>query len=273
MLRKRTNVSYIVLIMSALVLITGASGGIGEELARIFAFAKNDLILVARSKAKLEALATNLQKANGIKCHVLDMDLAKHGAALELYNRVISLNLRPNIIVNNAGFGEVGAFEASGTKNVEEMLTLNIETLTMITRYFLPDLIRQGAGRILQVASTAAFQPGPFMAVYYASKAYVLHFSEALSIELQGTGVTVTALCPGPVPSGFQERANMKNRLMNLPGILSAQAVAQIGYNALLRGQTYVIPGFLNWLVAFSIRFTPRWLVLWTAGRLNKNRT
>ncbi len=259
--------------MSTLALITGASGGIGEELARIMAAEKNDLILVARSKAKLETLAVELQKAHGIKCYVVDLDLARHGAALELYNRVVSLNLKPQILVNNAGFGEVGTFHENQTRKIEEMLTLNIETLTMLTRYFLPDLVKQKTGRILQVASTAAFLPGPYMAVYYASKAYVLHFSEALSIELKGTGVTVTALCPGPVPSGFQARANMKNDLMKLPGIMSPHAVAQIGYNALMKGKSYVIPGFLNWLSAFTVRFSPRCLVPLVVARLNRNRT
>jgi uncharacterized protein len=258
--------------MSTLALITGASGGIGEELARIMAREKHDLILVARSKEKLEKLAKELQSKHGIRCTVVDLDLSRHGSALELYNRVTSLNLQPDFLVNNAGFGEVGLFAETETKKLDEMISLNIETLTLLTRYFLPDFLKRKSGRILNVASTAAFLPGPFMAVYYATKAFVLHFTEAIAVELKGTGVTASALCPGPTPSGFQERSNMHNGLMGLPGVLSAAIVAEAGYKTMMKGHVYHIPGFANWFGAFIIRFSPRWMAPLIVARLNRNR-
>ena len=259
--------------MSRLALITGASSGIGEELARHMAAEKHDLILVARSKSKLLNLSQELQKSHQVRCYAINIDLGQHGSALELYNRVKSLNLNPEILINNAGIGEVGPFALNDARKVEEILTLNIETLTLLTRYFLTDFLKQKSGRIMNVASTAAFLPGPYMAAYYGSKAYVLHFSEALAVETRGTGVTVTALCPGPVPSGFQERANMKNSLMQMPGLMSPQQVAEAGYRALAKGKTILIPGALNRLVAFLIRFSPRCLVPMIAAQLNKNRS
>jgi short-subunit dehydrogenase len=257
----------------ALALITGASNGIGLEFARNFAADNHDLILVARSQNKLAELAQGLEKAHKIKCHVIACDLSRHGSALELYNRVKSMQLQPEFLVNNAGFGDVAEFATAQSAKLEEMMTLNMETLTLLTRYFLGDMVRRRVGRVLNVASTAAFQPGPYMAVYYATKAYVLSLTEALSVELRDTGVSVTALCPGPVITGFQNAANMADAgVLKLPVLLPADEVAKIGYRAMLRGRAMVIAGRLNWLGAFSVRFSPRRLVALLAARLNKSK-
>jgi short-subunit dehydrogenase len=164
-------------------------------------------------------------------------------------------------LVNNAGFGSFGLFQESDMETMVAMIRLNVEALTVLTRLFMPEILIQ-RGKILNVASTAAFQPGPWMAVYYATKAYVLSFSEALSAELEGTGVTVTALCPGPTLSGFQDRAAMQNSMLfkrkRLP---TAETVAIAGYGAMQRGRRVYIHGFINWLMAQSIRLTPRTIV------------
>src|SRR5262245_57726355 len=189
-----------------LTLITGASGGIGEALAREFAARRSDLILVARSADKLETLANELARAHGITAHVVPLDLAQPGAAARVADAARAFG-RIDVLVNRAGVGTVGPFVSSDLAVERDEIRLNVETLTELTKRVLPDVLA-AKGKILNVASTAAFQPGPMMAVYYATKAYVLSFSEALAEELAPAGVTVTALCPGPTRSGFQARAD-----------------------------------------------------------------
>jgi short-subunit dehydrogenase len=239
-------------------LITGASGGIGEAIARELAKRKFDVALVARSADKLERLAADVRREYGVKAHVIAADLAAPGAAADVLARTRAEAGRLDILVNNAGFGVLGPFLESDLEPQREMIRLNVEVLTELTRRALPDLVAV-RGRILNVASTAAFQPGPLMAVYYATKAYVLSFSEALAVELAPSGVVVTALCPGPTLTGFRGRAGMdKSRLFALRRPMSAEAVARRGVEALFKGRRVVIPGFLNWLVAQSVRLAPR---------------
>ena len=236
-------------------LLTGASSGIGLELGRIFARNKHDLILVARSKEKLEQLAREWSAELGVKVDVVALDLAKPGAADALAGREI------DILVNNAAFGLNGKFVDLDLRRQLEMIELNVTALTHLTGLFLPSMVKRGRGRILNVASTASFQPGPMMAVYYATKAYVLSLSEAIAEELRGTGVTVTALCPGPTATDFTRVAGMQNSKMHRRFAADAKSVAEKGYRALMKGRRILVPGLSNKLTAMSVRFSPRGLV------------
>jgi hypothetical protein len=243
-------------------LVTGASGGIGEELAKLLAQDHYDLVLVARSKEKLDHLAARLMEEHRIAVRVLAADLADPLAVKELTDILRKEALFIEVLVNNAGYGVYGPFLENTWEAERDMIQLNIMALTELTKRLLPDMKARGLGRILNVASTAAFQPGPLMAVYYATKAYVLSLSEALANELQGTGVTVTCLCPGPTQTGFQARAAMEgSKLVRDKKLMTAAAVARIGYDAMKKGKTLAIPGFLNKLMALSVRLTPRKMV------------
>lgn len=212
------------------VLITGASSGIGLELAHQFAKNGYDLILVARRKKLLQTLANELHTKYGSESELIEKDLEESNAAKEVVAILQRKNISIEILVNNAGFGTFGDYNSSDEETNSRMVQLNITSLMSLTRLLIPSMLKRKVGKILNVASMAAFQPGPFMAVYYASKSFVLSFSEALSSELEGTGVTVTALCPGPVPTGFQERARVGKALM-MKSIMtkSAQFVAEEG--------------------------------------------
>jgi short-subunit dehydrogenase len=243
-------------------LITGASGGIGLELAREFAKDGYNLVLVARSKEKLEQLAADFAKQYNISATVVAKDLAKASAPDELYNELKTQGIQIDALVNNAGFATYGKFvEIPLEKELQEM-QLNMVTLTHLTKLFAKDMVARKNGKILNIASTAAFQPGPLMAVYYATKAYVLSFSEALANELEGTGVTVTVLCPGPTESGFQERAAMQeSKLIQKGGIakmMTSEEVAAFGYQTSKRGQVTAIPGLMNQVGTVLPRFLPR---------------
>src|SRR2546428_4217076 len=251
-------------------LITGASSGIGLELANLFARDGNDLVLVARSEGKLRQIASRLEGEFGIATRVLAADLAKPHAAQEL---VMTLNVHEvtiDALVNNAGFGLAGPFVATDLDKELEMIQVNIVALTELTKLLLPGMVTRRSGRILNLASTAAFQPGPLMAVYYATKAYVLSFSEAIADELRDSGVTVTALCPGPTDTGFAVAARLESsRLFNMTKPMNSAAVARVGYEAMKRGKRVVIPGMRNKLLAQSIRVTPRRMVTTIVRRLN----
>jgi short-subunit dehydrogenase len=242
-------------------LVTGASYGIGLEFARIFAREGFDLVLVARSSEKLEEIAAEVRKVYGSQVRNIVKDLSAPGAAHELFQEVQRAGLAVDVLVNNAGVGTHGFFLETSRDKELAMLRLNIEALTDLCKLFLPAMARKKSGKILNVASTAAFQPGPLMAVYYASKAYVLSFSEALSHELAGTGVTVTCLCPGPTRSEFQKTAGIGHVKLFTYAAMKAAPVAEAGYRGLMRGKRLVIPGLLNKIMAFSVRLTPRWLV------------
>jgi hypothetical protein len=240
-------------------LITGASGGIGYELAKLFAKDHYNLVLVARSGDKLNQVAGELQGQFGITVKTLALDLAANRAVTLLFEHLQGEGLAVDVLVNNAGFGVLGDFAEMAEEEVLGQVQLNVMSLTHLTRLFLPGMIARREGKIMNVASTAAFQPGPLMAVYYATKAYVLSFSEALANEVAGTGVVVSCFCPGATDTGFQKRAGMENsRLFKKIGAMHAETVARDGYRGLMAGKTVVISGTRNWLVAESVRFAPR---------------
>jgi short-subunit dehydrogenase len=247
--------------MAQTALITGASSGIGLELARIFAAHQTDLLLIARSGDKLQELASTLIHQHGIAVKWLAADLSKPDAALTVFNFCRESGLHIDYLINNAGFGDYGPFAGSNWEKQDSMIRLNITTLTHLTRLFLPFMIKARSGRILNVASTAAFQPGPMMAVYFATKAYVLHFSEAIANELSGTGITVTALCPGITESGFVAAAEMGQSRLAKRKMPTSAEVARYGYKAMMRGKTVAVHGTLNYLMANAGRFVPRNLV------------
>jgi uncharacterized protein len=244
--------------VSKTALITGASSGIGYELALLFAADGFDCILVARSHDKLKELAARLEGEHRVKTLVLSKDLAKPSAVDEIYEEVSSASMEVDVLVNNAGFPVFGLFSETDLEVELEMLQVNVVALTALTKLFLRGMVARRHGRVMNLASTAAFEPGPLMAVYYASKAYVLSFSEALANEVRGTGVTVTALCPGPTRTGFQKRGVMEDSRLVQGQIADARSVALAGYRGLMAGKTIVIPGFTNKLVPWIARTSPR---------------
>lgn len=244
------------------VLITGASMGIGLEFAYVFAKNGFDLYLVARSADKLKALASEIEAKYQVNCHVQALNLTLPNAAEEVFKACKAQHIEIEILVNNAGLGEFGFFAETDWEKEKQILDLNMLTLTHFTKLFLKEMVQRKSGKILNVASTAAFQPGPTMAVYYASKAYVLSFSEAISNELEGSGVTVTCLCPGPTASNFQNTANLgESKLVKGRKLPGSKEVAEYGYQALMQGEVVAIHGFMNAFMAFLTRFTPRFLV------------
>jgi uncharacterized protein len=243
-------------------LITGASGGIGYEFAKLFAHDKYNLVLVARSQQKLAQVADELKSKFGISVKVIAKDLSNFSASEEIFTELQNEGIKISALVNNAGFATYGHFTETELTAELNMMQVNVVCLTHLTKLFLKDMVKQREGKILNVASTAAFQPGPLMAVYYATKAYVLSFSEAIANELEGTGVSVTALCPGPTESGFQQRAAMEeSKLVSGQKIMDAETVAKIGYRGLMENRPVVIPGVKNKLLTETVRFTPRKMV------------
>ena len=252
-------------------LITGASSGIGLELAKILASAKYNLVITARSLEALETLATQLRR-DSAQITVIPADLSTPDGAKVLLEEIRKRDIHIDVLINNAGLGTHGPFWKNDLEKEMSLLQVNVLSLAYLTHELLPSMVEHGHGKILNVASTAAFQPGPLMANYYASKAYVLSFSEALSNELRRTGVTVTALCPGPTLTDFHRRAGIKNsKLFELTGMSAAQ-VAKAGYQAMLAGKRVCIPGFTNRLLVAAVRFSPRRFVLRTARKLNQSR-
>jgi short-subunit dehydrogenase len=253
-------------------LITGASSGIGKALAQVLARDGYHLVLAARGVAKMQALADELAQRHNITVTVIAADLETNDGAAKLHAEIKRRGITLDVLVNNAGYGTFGEFKDSALAAELGMMQLNMGAVVALTRLFLPDLLAT-RGKIMNTASTAAFQPGPYMAVYYASKAFVLSFSEAIAAELEGTGVSVTALCPGPTVSGFQDKADMNASALlqgkTLP-IATADAVAQAGYRAMQRGQRVYIPGVMNWVMAQSVRFTPRRMVTALVKRLTR---
>lgn len=242
------------------VLITGASGGIGYELAKLFARDRHSLILVARSEDKLGQVATDLRSL-GVTVRIVALDLAAPGAAKVLFEQLANENIAVDILINNAGFGAFGEFVQMSSEEILGQIHLNIIGLTELTRLFLPPMLERHSGRIMNVASTAGFQPGPLMAVYYATKAYVISFTEAIANEVRKSGVTVTCFCPGATHTGFASRAgNDKARLFK-HAAMNVEKVASDGYHAVMAGRGLAISGAHNWIVAESTRFAPRKLV------------
>ena len=254
-------------------LITGASVGIGLELAKQFAAHGHDLVLTARNRDALEAIAGTLEGKHGIKTTVFVFDLAEPDAPQRLFECVMAEGISIDILVNNAGFGLGGAFVETDIDRELDMIQVNIAALTHLTKLFLQPMVLRRSGRILNVASTAAFQPGPMMSVYFASKAYVLSFSQALDEELRKTGVTVTCLCPGTTATEFADRAGVANtKLFSITGVANAEDVARFGYAATMRGERIALPGIKNRAHIQSLRLLPRALVTTLARKVQENR-
>ena len=249
--------------MKKTALITGASSGIGLELAKEFAKSEINLVLVARSINKMQDLAAELKQKYNVQVEIIAKDLSELNSSKEIYDLCSKKQIEISYLVNNAGYGDFGNFATCNWEKQQNMINLNILTLTHLTHLFLPNMIKNKFGKILNLASIASFQPGPNMSVYFASKAYVLHFSEAISNELIGTGVTVTALCPGATESGFQVAAKMQeSKLVKDKKLPSSKEVAEYGFNSMMEGKTVAIHGTMNYLMANAVRLTPRNLVL-----------
>jgi short-subunit dehydrogenase len=251
-------------------LITGASSGIGLDLARLMA-RDFDLIITARNQARLEEIAKDLQQQHGNQVHVIAGDLTRPEAPLQVFSELERRGLRVDVLVNNAGFGAYGAFAETDLENELEMIQVNITALTELTKIALQRMLERQSGTILNVASTAGFQPGPLMSVYYATKAYVLSFTEAISNEVRGSGVNVICFCPGATATEFAKRADMEKSLLFKLGAMSSADVARRAYLAVLQHrQGMVIPGFMNKLLLQSLRVSPRWAVLAISRRLQE---
>jgi hypothetical protein len=253
-------------------LVTGASGGIGLEIAKQLATRGDRLVLVARSAGTLESVATTLQQAGSPEVLVLPADLGSSTGVQHVLDEVARRGLEVETLVNNAGFGGAGAFATQDAAEQAGMIELNIRALTALTRQLLPPMLARQRGAVLNVASVAGFQPGPFMAVYYATKAYVIALSEALRAELKGTGVMVVTLCPGPTATGFASRAGMNNsNLFRFGAVMDAATVARAGVDRLGKGGL-VIPGVMNKVLVQSQRISPRAMVTAITRQLNSGR-
>ncbi|HCW03464.1 MAG TPA: short-chain dehydrogenase [Clostridium sp.] len=226
-------------------LITGASSGIGYEMARVFARKKHNLLLVARQEKALKKLADQLIREDGVKVYVIAMDLSKPQASSELYNKVKQLGLQVDTLINNAGFGYVGLFHEEELERDKDMIQVNISVLTELTKLFSRDMVERKEGSILNVASTGGYHAGPYTAVYYATKAYVLSFSEAIAKELKPYNIAVTALCPGATKTNFAKMAGRRDNKAAMP----AEKVAEAGYKALMKKKTVMVPGIANKLL------------------------
>jgi len=252
-------------------LITGASAGIGRELARQLARDMTGIVLVARRRERLDQLADELRQKFGSQTRVIAADLADPSAPPRIIDELQAAGIQVDVLINNAGFGAAGPFCQSDLEQQLAMLQVNVRALTHLTRLVLPGMIQRRQGGIINVGSTAGFQPGPYMAVYYATKAYVLSFSEALAEELRGTGVRVTCLAPGATATEFASAAQMEDSLLFRLGAMNAAEVAQQGYAGFRRGKTLVVPGARNKFGAFAVRFVPRAWVRKLTKRLSWN--
>lgn len=254
--------------MNKTVLITGASGGLGYDFANLFATDHYNLVLVARNKQRLQTIK---QKYPHLHITIIQKDLSINGAAEDIFQILKKNNISIDILVNNAGFGAAGLFDELDIDQQLQMIQVNIMALTALTYYCLADMKQKNTGKILNVASTASFQPGPLMAVYYATKAYVLSFSEALVDELTDTNITITTLCPGPTKTNFSSSANIKEtKMFGLP--MDSSFVAQKGYKELMKGKRVSIPGLINKLGVWGVRCIPRKIASKLSKRLSAKK-
>ena len=259
--------------MKQTALITGASSGIGKEFARIHAERGGDLIIIARSKDKLDALKAELENKHNIKVFVIAKDLSQPEAPEEIYNEVKKSGIEIDYLINNAGFGGLGKFHEREWEKDRAMINLNITALTALTRFFLPDFTKRNSGKILNVSSTASFMPGPLQAVYYATKAYVSFFSNAIAEELSDTEITVTALLPGATATGFGSTSGMDKTAM-FAKTASPKKVAEDGYKGMLKGKLDVVSGLSvsqKIMIAF-IPFLPKKMLLKQVHKLQKTK-
>jgi hypothetical protein len=255
---------------SETVLVTGASSGIGLELAKCFAADGSRLVLTARNTTALQSLADELRRTHNVEASVLAADLSLPETPERIFRELQGRGITVDVLVNNAGFGAWGRFATLPLQRQLEMLQVNVAALTHLTGLFLPGMVQRRHGGILNVASVAGFLPGPGMAVYYATKACVLSFTEALAEELIGTNVTVTALCPGPTATNFGKVAHAGKARMTRPARMSAEAVALYGHRAFRKQRVLAVPGLQNRLILLLTRFAPRSMVRKTAGKFNR---
>ena len=259
-----------------LALITGASSGIGRALAHQFASHGYDLVLVARNEEALHVVGRGVSASPGgpdrvrtIETHVIPMDLGQQRSAAALVDRLSAAGLQIDVVVNNAGFGLQGEFAQLPLERQSEMIQLNVTTLTELTWLLLPGMLARQRGGVLNVASTAAFQPGPLMSVYYATKAYVLSFTEGIAEEVAGRGLKVSCLCPGPTETAFAERAAVSTSKLFTGSVMGAEQVAREGFDGWNAGQVVTVPGFLNRRGTLVVRLSPRALIRRAVKRLN----
>src|SRR5581483_1664069 len=261
--------------MEARALITGATAGIGHELADLMAADRRPLIVVARDGPRLERCARDLEKKHGVPCHPIVRDLARPESAREIFEECERKELTVSILVNNAGFGVYGPFASTNLDEELRMMHVNMNALVQLTKLFLAPMLARRQGRVLHLASTASFQAGPGLNLYSATKAFVHSFSCSLAVELKGSGVTVTSLCPGGTATEFQKRAGMEHSRLFSGGFLkpmSPRTVAEIGYRAMLKGKPFVVAGWLNKLMVFGSRKSPMMWPPLIAQRLNRGR-
>ncbi len=259
--------------MNKVALITGASGGIGYEFAQLLAKDQYNLVLVSRSEDKLEHIKKDLENRYGIQVIQLPWDLSYPETPEKIYEYIKSKKIAVEVLINNAGVGTWGAFAQSDWKRESATIQINMVTVAQLIHLFLPNMLRQGKGKILNIASTAAFQPGPLMAGYYASKAYVLSLSEAIANEIKGSGVSVTTLCPGPTQTGFQSAASVKPvKLFSSKKLPTAKDVAEYGYQAMLAGKTIAVHGMKNKILVFLVRFLPRSITTHLVKKMQESR-
>jgi short-subunit dehydrogenase len=259
--------------LRAIAVITGASAGIGAALARVFARHGHDLALVARREDRLQTLAAEIAASGSRKPLVIGADLSRPGSAEQISKVLAAQNAEPQYIVNNAGFGLIGLAGERDREDLLRIIDVNVRALTELSVAFIDSLARHRGG-LLNVGSVAGFLPGPGMAVYYASKSYVLSLSEALHSELKAAGVRVTVLCPGPVPTEFALRAGLREQLAPGPLTQSAERVAELGYRGLMKGQRIVVPGMANKMITTIVPLVPRRLLLrMVSGRQKRNRS
>ena len=257
--------------MKGTALVTGASAGLGRDYARLFAADGHDVVLVARRRERLEELAREVASTTSVQAHVVAVDLAERDASRRIHDELRARGVAVDFLVNNAGFGTSGPFAEADAAKQLGMIQVNVVALVELTRLLLPDMLARGRGRILNVGSTAGFQAGPFMAVYYASKAFVNSFTEALAYELAGTGVTATVSCPGPTETEFAGHAGNDRSLLFKLGAADSMTVAREGYAAMMAGKTMVVHGVTNKLGVQVQRLSPRAVGVAIAARLNRS--
>ncbi|MEX2115369.1 MAG: SDR family oxidoreductase [Bacteroidota bacterium] len=254
-------------------LITGASGGLGYDLASVFAENGYNVVLVARNKEKLLDLANRARQMFGVSAHVISKDLARPPAPAEIFKELQTKKINIDVLVNNAGYGLLGPFGYSDSSDQVNMLNVNVMAPIRLTTLFLPAMLLKGSGRILNIASTAGFQPGPFMSGYYASKAFVVSFTVGLAEELRDRGVTVSVLCPGPMATGFRTRAGIKQpALIASLADIDSRVVARNGFEGLMAGKVIIVPGTLNKLGTLAGRVLPMTMMARILGRVQKQR-
>lgn len=251
-------------------LITGASAGLGREFARLAARDGHDVVLVARRKDRLLELAQELERVHGVNATVIDADLAERSAPQTIVERLEAAGIGVDFLINNAGFGSHGAYAKTDFARQAEMVDVNVRAVMALCHRFVPKMLERKSGRILNIASLAGFVPGPYMATYYASKAFVLSFSEALAAELRGTGITVTASCPGPVATEFGTVADSARTNLFRSGGADAVSVAGHAYRAMMAGKVVAVPGFMSKLTTLLVRVVPRAVVRRVTGWMNK---